>query len=39
MQERVEIGVGEQLREDLEAALTAPHAGEPVVDERDPALR
>ena len=35
MQEREEVGFGEELAEDLEAALAAAHAGEPVVHERD----
>jgi hypothetical protein len=36
MEERKEIGVREQFAEDLEAALAAPHPGEPVVNQRDP---
>jgi hypothetical protein len=33
VEEREEIGLGEELAEDFEAALAAPHAGEPVVDQ------
>src|SRR5207253_2074676 len=36
VQERIEIGVGEELAEHLEAALPAPHSGQPVVDQRHP---
>ena len=36
MQERIEIGVGEELAEHLEAALPAPHSGQPVVDQGHP---
>src|SRR5207253_7628190 len=36
VQERVEVGVGEELAEHLEAALPAPHSGEPVMDQGHP---
>ena len=39
VEERVEVGVGKELAEHLEAALAAPHPGEPVVDERDSHVR
>src|SRR5207249_6685849 len=35
VQQREEIGRREELGEDLETALAAPHAGEPVVDQGD----
>jgi len=39
VQEREERGIREQLAEDLEAALAAPHSSQPVVDEGDPGAR
>ena len=34
MDQRQQVGVGQQLTENLEHLLAAPHAGEPVVNER-----
>src|SRR5262245_29983681 len=36
MHQRVEIRLREDLAEDLEALFAAAHAGQPVVDQRDP---
>jgi hypothetical protein len=33
--EREEIGIGKELTEDLEAALSTTHTGEPIMDQGD----